>query len=75
MSYQQTQSLRTFIPSYEVRSDYLPTRVTEGNNPQASDLVTIFLILSFVDMRKKNAEEEFSLKDQPSLTQIDMCPL
>ena len=33
--------LREFVPTYQVRSDYLPGAVREGNNPQVNDLVTI----------------------------------
>ena len=35
----QGNSLREYIPHYIVKSDFLPTRVVEGNNPQTAELV------------------------------------
>jgi len=62
--------LREFIPTYQVRSDYLPGTVREGNNPQVNELVTIFLFSS-EDTKMKEEEVEFSLKDLESLTLTD----
>lgn len=46
MSYQhqvpQQQTLRGFVPTYQVRSDYLPTQVHETNNAQTADWVHSF---------------------------------
>jgi hypothetical protein len=38
MSYQQT-SINQFIPGYQVKSDFLPTRVVEGNASEINELV------------------------------------
>ncbi len=34
-----TQSIRQFVPTYVVKSDYLPTVVHEGHNATTADLV------------------------------------
>ena len=39
MSYQQGQNINQYIPHYVAKSDYLPTRVVDGNNSQTSQLV------------------------------------
>lgn len=39
--YQQGPTINQFIPNYIVKSDYLPTRVVEGNQGQTSQLVLI----------------------------------
>lgn len=40
MSFQQQHNhIRQFVPTYVVKSDYLPTVVHEGHNPTTSDLV------------------------------------
>ena len=42
MSYQQgsqQQTLKAFVPSYQVHSDFLPTHVNEGQNTQTAELV------------------------------------
>lgn len=39
----QGTTLREYIPTYTVRSDYLPTRVLEGSNPQTNDLVLSYI--------------------------------
>ena len=44
MSYQQ--GINQFIPNYIVKSDYLPSKVIEGNNPKTSELVTPIPILA-----------------------------
>lgn len=35
------QSINAFIPNYVVKSDYLPTRVIEGNSTQTTQLVNV----------------------------------
>lgn len=44
MSYQQ--GINQFIPGYVVKSDFLPTRVVEGNTSQTAELVQLILILA-----------------------------
>ena len=39
MSSQHHQTVNQYIPGYIVKSDYLPTRVIEGQNSQTSELV------------------------------------
>jgi hypothetical protein len=39
------QSINTFIPNYVVKSDYLPTRVVEGNSAQTTQLVNVLIIV------------------------------
>lgn len=43
MSYQsfQGQTVNTFVPNYVVKSDYLPTKVVDGNQSQTAQLVNI----------------------------------
>ena len=42
MSYQPVHNVQEFVPSYTVRSEYLPSnRVTEANQGQVSELVII----------------------------------
>lgn len=45
MSY-QAQTINQFIPNYVVKSDYLPTRVVDGNTAQTSQLVIFTLIIA-----------------------------
>lgn len=71
MSY-QGQTINSFIPTYVVKSDYLPTRVVDGNNTQTAQLVSINDNVSYVNMNKKKEEEEYSHKDQLILIQTDM---
>ena len=40
MSY-HGQTINAFIPNYVVKSDYLPTRVVDGNAAQTAQLVNI----------------------------------
>ena len=42
MSY-QGQTVSHFIPNYVVKSDYLPTRVIDGNTSQTAQLVTVWI--------------------------------
>lgn len=42
MSY-QTHNLQEFIPNYQVKSDFLPTRVADGNQAQTAEWVRLFL--------------------------------
>lgn len=54
-----TGSIRQYVPTYTLKSDYLPTVVHEGGNPTTQDLVQYLLIyLSWEDIRKKREEEE-----------------
>lgn len=39
MSY---QTINQFIPNYVVKSDYLPTRVVDGNTAQTAQLVNFY---------------------------------
>lgn len=39
MSFSQQSSLKQFIPTYVVKSDYLPTVVQQGQNATTADLV------------------------------------
>ena len=72
MSYiPQGQTIHQFVPNYVVKSDYLPTRVVEGNNSQAAQLVTLIINLSSANMRKKKEEDESSPPDQPNSTLAD----
>ena len=72
MSYQQSLSINQFIPGYVVKSDYLPTRVVEGNQTQTSELVISFDNFSFVNMKSKKEKEECSRNAQQNSTPIDM---
>lgn len=46
MSYPyQGQTVTSFIPTYVVKSDYLPTRVLDGNTAQTSQLVHLSIML------------------------------
>ena len=38
-SYSGHQGINHFIPNYVVKSDFLPTQVHDGHNPQTEDLV------------------------------------
>jgi hypothetical protein len=44
-TYHQGQSIQQFIPNYVVRSDFLPTRVVEGNQGQTAQWVNYTIIL------------------------------
>ena len=46
MSYYQQghHQVREYVPTYVVRSDYLPTQVQDGNQSQTSQWVSIKLI-------------------------------
>lgn len=39
MSYQAQQTINHYIPNYVVKSDYLPSRVVDGNQSQTNQLV------------------------------------
>lgn len=39
----QNQTVQSFVPNYVVKSDYLPTKVVEGNTTQTAQLVNINL--------------------------------
>lgn len=71
MSY-HGQTINAFIPNYVVKSDYLPTRVVDGNSAQTAQLVKIKHNVSYVNMNKKKEEEESLLKDQFNLILTDM---
>jgi hypothetical protein len=73
MSYQQHHTINEFIPNYTVKSDYLPTRVGDGNQTQTAEWVIIFLLCSSEDMKRKKEKEESSLKDQLNSTHKDTC--
>jgi len=77
MSYQIGQTVNQYIPNYVLKSDYLPTRVVDGNTAQTSQLVSLILF-SWDSMRKKREEAEFLPKDQLNSIQTDMhhseCP-
>jgi hypothetical protein len=47
MSYQtyQGQTIQQFIPNYVVKSDYLPTRVVDGNTAQTTQLVILKVMI------------------------------
>lgn len=38
----QGNSLREYVPHYVVKSDFLPTRIVEGNSAQTTELVIDF---------------------------------
>ena len=44
MSY-QGQTIQQFIPNYIVKSDYLPTKVVDGNTSQTAQLVIKVLMI------------------------------
>lgn len=49
MSYQPAHNVQEFVPTYTVRSEYLPTnRVIEGNQGQVSEWV----IIKFISAQK-----------------------
>jgi len=77
MSYQtyqtQGQTVNAYIPNYVLKSDYLPTRVVDGNTTQTSQLV-IDILFSWDSMNKKKEEEECLPKDQFSSILTDMLP-
>ena len=64
MSY-QAQTIQQFIPNYVVKSDYLPTRVVDGNTSQTSQLVTLTLITASTirgrEKKRKSIHPEASL--------------
>ncbi len=68
------QTVQQFVPTYVVKSDYLPTRVVDGNAAQTSQLVSVHLLSSYVNMNRKREEEEYSHRDLLISTQIDMPP-
>lgn len=43
MSFHTHQSVRQFVPTYVVKSDYLPTVVHEGHNATTADLVYFYV--------------------------------
>ena len=65
--------INQFVPNYVIKSDYLPTRVIDGNNSQTAELVKLPLRSSDNTKRKKE-EEESSHKGQLTLTQIVTHP-
>jgi hypothetical protein len=71
MSYQQHHTINEFIPNYTVKSDYLPTRVGDGNQAQTAEWVLNFLLCSSEDTKRRKEEEESSLKDQWNSTHKD----
>ena len=48
MSFQQQvhHTVNEYVPTYQVKSDYLPTRVQDGNQNQTNVWVLFFLKLS-----------------------------
>lgn len=61
------QSIQQFIPNYVVKSDYLPTRVVEGSNSQAAQLVLFaFTAASTIRGRK---EKRSRIHDPPCRVQ------
>ena len=62
-----------FFPNYVVKSDYLPTRIVDGNNSQTAELVP-FSLFSSGNTNNKKEEEESSLKDQLTSIPIDISP-
>ena len=57
MSYQQ--GINQYIPNYVVKSDFLPTRVVEGNNQQTSELVHSILTIAPKIRRGKKKRKSF----------------
>ena len=58
----RNQGITQFVPNYVTKSDYLPTRIIDGNNSQTSELVPPFLTSSD-NINRKKGEAEFSPKD------------
>ena len=76
MSYYHQGGIRQYVPTYVVKSDYLPTVVHEGHNATTADLVIyLFYILSWEDIKMKKEEEECSLKDPLNSTPTDMSAI
>jgi hypothetical protein len=74
MSYQtyQGQTINHFIPNYVVKSDYLPTRVVEGNQGQTAQWVKFVLYYRLDNMKKKKEEEEYTHRDPSNSILADM---
>lgn len=60
MSYQQ--GIHQFVPGYVVKSDFLPTRVSEGTNSQTNELVHIPFIIAQKLLRRKEKRQSFYAK-------------
>ena len=73
MSFQNTTHVvQEFVPTYTVKSEYLPTnRVLDGKQAETTEWVWFILLFSSEDMKNKKDQEKSSLKNQLSSTQID----
>ncbi len=68
MSYQQQQHrLNEFVPTYVVKSDYLPNKVVDNNINQAQQYVTKTLIL--VEQLRGRKEKRTRLHSKTSRVQ------
>jgi hypothetical protein len=73
--YQQTtHEVREFVPTYVVRSDYLPTQVRDGNQSQTAQWVHKNIIFSYENTKNRKEEAEFSPKGQSNSTRTDTFP-
>jgi hypothetical protein len=74
MSYitNQGQTINHFIPHYVVKSDFLPTRVVEGNQGQTAQWVKFVFYYRLDNIKKKKEEEEYSHRDQFNSILADM---
>lgn len=67
MSYQAHQTVNQFVPNYVVKSDYLPTRVVDGNQSQTNQWVRPLLSRS-TNTKRRSAEDASSPSAPPSST-------
>ena len=51
MSNQHT--INQYVPNHTVKSDFLPTKVHDGNTPQTAELVLLSVILAQIIRRTK----------------------
>ena len=59
MSYQAQQTVNQFIPNYVVKSDYLPTRINDGDQSQTNQWVQTLYILDQAIWRRKKKRKSF----------------
>ena len=73
MSYTNTTHVvQEFVPTYTVKSEYLPTnRVLDGKQAETTEWVRFILLFSSEDMKNKKDQAKSSLKSQLSSTPID----
>jgi hypothetical protein len=66
--------LQEYIPTYVPHSDFIPTNQVVDSRQTEAQQVVFPSLSSSANMRSRNREEEFSLKDQLSSTPEDTSP-